>query len=335
MNRRIITLVYVAVSALTMGGCVNRLALRHGIGRQDAMYQFKRIKSDLKKVYYDTSFGGLDFAARSRETEDAIRHALSDQERFRALSQYLLAFNDSHTRYMGYAPITLGDFGFSYRFYGDRAFVSAVNSWSQADEAGLRQGDEIMAFAGAGLTRENEDRVLVDFLGQAPIPTLNLDVRAPDGSVSSIALTADTAAIHEMPGKEYRKLHAAVRDSLRKALGHATATVNDRVFVWRLPEFDDADIGLGRVARKAKNFEAVVLDLRGNGGGPVERLEEVLAYFIREPIDIGTLHMRWTTEKFKAKPKHDRMKGKVYLLVDSETASAAEVFARLLQSHGW
>ena len=61
------------------------------------------------------------------------------------------------------------------------------------------------------------------------------------------------------------------------------------------------------------------------------RLEEVLGYFIERPLDIGMLKMRWDEEKFTSKPKRDRLTNNVILLVDSETASAAEVFTRLLQ----
>jgi len=49
---------------------------------------------------------------------------------------------------------------------------------------------------------------------------------------------------------------------------------------------------------------------------------------------VGDLHMRTGSKKFVAKPSRDHFSGRIFLLVDSETASAAEIFARILQLQG-
>jgi carboxyl-terminal processing protease len=319
------------IVAMTTTACVSAEVVKQHWGQMGANEVLKRMLSDMKKSYYDPKLRGIDIDSLYRATQLVVDQARSPQERFRALSAFLLPFDDSHTYYAGGTPIGLSDFGFSFRFYDDRAFVSVVDSYSAADSMGLRRGDEIMSFAGQQLTRDNQYRVLVDFLGRHPITTLDLKVRAPNNSVSDVAITADTAALRKLEGREYRKLYAAAVDSMKRVQGHMTTSIRNKVFVWRLPEFEEADLSLGKVARIARTHEVVVLDLRGNPGGPVDRLEEVIAYFIDRPLEIGTLYMRWDNETYKTKPKGDRLTGKVYLLVDSETGSAAEVFARLLQ----
>ncbi|MGQ0813489.1 MAG: S41 family peptidase [Gemmatimonadota bacterium] len=329
MTRRIRTAL--SIPTVALAACVSAETLRQVGGRDLALESLKRIHAELKRSYYDPKLGGHDMESHYKAAEAEILRATSDQQRFRALSNFLLPLDDSHTYFAGGTPITLGDFGFSYRFYGEAAFVSAVNDWSAADSMGLRRGDEILKFAGQSLTRENQYRVLVDFLGQHPIATLDLDVRAPDRSISRIAITADTAALFKMSGRDYRELHVSARDSVKLASGHMTTSLQNRIFVWRPPDIEWADLQLGKVARLAGKHEVLVLDLRGNPGGPVSKLKEALAYFIDRPVDIGTLRMRWDEEKYKAKPSADRYQGKLYVLVDSETASASEVLARLIQ----
>jgi carboxyl-terminal processing protease len=102
-------------------------------------------------------------------------------------------------------------------------------------------------------------------------------------------------------------------------------------FIWKIPNFNNLDISLGKAVDRAREHETLILDLRGNPGGAIDNLEKLAGYFIEKPLHVGTLQMRWDKEEIKAKPKGDRYRGKMFILVDSETGSAAEVFARLMQ----
>ena len=311
-------------------GCVTAQAIENNL-REHSKRRLDRIYSDLKRSYYDREMRGQDMDAEYRRALLEIERSESIQERVKILSDFLLVLNDSHTYYAGDYWVSMSDFGFSFRFHGENAFVSVVNSWAHPTAQKLRPGDEIVRFNRKVLTRENSYRVVVDFLGQHPIRPLDLEIRSPGDTVRSLFVLSDTAAIRKLEGAEYRKLYAAVMDSARRALGHMTVSIQDKVFVWKLPPFEEADLSLGKVARAAGKHETVILDMRGNPGGPVARLEEVLGFFIEQPVEIGTLHTRWNKETFRSKPKRDRLKNKLIVLVDSETGSAAEVFTRLLQ----
>ena len=323
----------VLLVAFVSSGCASHItpeSIEENL-RKRSKHRIDRIYSDLKKSYYDPNFGGKDMEGFYNKALLEIERSGSIQERVTILSNFLLALEDSHTFYAGGNAISLRDFGFSFRFHGESAFVSAVDSWADVSAQQLRPGDEIVSFNDQRLTRLNAHRVVVNFLGLHPIRPLELVVRTPSDSVRNVLIHSDTAAIRKLSGAEYRKLYAAVMDSARRATGHVTVSVEDRVFIWKLPQFEEADISLGKVARNAGKHETVILDMRGNPGGPVVRLEEVLGFFIEQPLEIGTLRTRWAREPFKSKPKRDRLKNRIIVLVDSETASAAEVFTRLLQ----
>ena len=321
----------VAFCLIASAGCVSSQRFRDAQDRAAVELALRNLYPELKRSYYDPQFKGLDIEKLYAEAMQQVKTATSEQERRRALSNFLDAFDDSHTFFVGGTNVGLDDFGFSFRFYGERPFVSVVNSWAHADSAGLRRGDEILLFDGKPLTRDNHIRVVTNFLGQHPIAELKLKVRAPDRSLSDLTLRADTAALRKLSGREFRKLYASALDSARNAGRHVQTGIQDKYFFWKVPSFDNVDVGLGKAVDRAKDFETLILDLRGNPGGIIENLEKMVGYFIEKPIHVGTLQMRWDKEDFKAKPKGNRFRGKMFILVDSETGSAAEVFARLMQ----
>jgi C-terminal processing protease CtpA/Prc len=320
-----------AICLIGSAGCISRQAFVEAHSRMAMESTLRSLYPELKRSYYDPQFKGLDVDKLYAEATQEVKAATSEQERRRAIIKFLDAFDDSHTFFVGGTNVGLDDFGFSFRFYGDKPVVSAVNTWAPADSAGLRRGDEIVQFDGQKLNRENYIRIVTNFLGQHPIAHLNLQVRAPDRSMSDLSLRADTAALRKLSGKEFRKLYAAAMDSARNAERHIQSSIQKRYFFWKVPSFNNVDLGLGKAVDRANDHETLILDLRGNPGGAIANLEKLVGYFIEKPVDVGTLQMRWDKEQFKAKPKGDRFRGKMFILVDSETGSAAEVFARLMQ----
>lgn len=318
------------LGTLLGGGCAGT-AYRAARETDAAILSLEYVYAELKRSYYDPDFRGQDMQAQYEHARLAIERAQTYQQRFQAVRNFLRQLDDSHTAFTAHGAVGLYDYGFNIRFYGDVPFVSAVDTWSFAETAGLRRGDEIVKFNGQTLTRADYVRVVSDFLAQHPIPTLDLEVRTPNRSVGRLVLRADTAALRRMPGRQYRRLLSSARDSAERASRHIQNSIDARVFYWKLPQFADADRGLDGVVARARKHDVLILDLRGNHGGAIKTLEKLVGYFTDEPVEVGTLHMRWDKERYRAKPEKDRFTGKLFILVDSETASAAEVFARLMQ----
>jgi carboxyl-terminal processing protease len=83
---------------------------------------------------------------------------------------------------------------------------------------------------------------------------------------------------------------------------------------------------------KAKDKEALVIDLRNNGGGRVDTLKRLTGWFLEQDVKIGDEKTRKETKEMIAKSKgKDYYKGKLVVLVDSESGSAAEIFAKVIQ----
>jgi carboxyl-terminal processing protease len=89
----------------------------------------------------------------------------------------------------------------------------------------------------------------------------------------------------------------------------------------------NADAMLSRV----KNSSAVIIDLRGNGGGALETLTAIAGYFTDHPHEMAKEIGRVKTHTLMIKPETPRITAPVFVMVDSKSASASEMFARDLQ----
>jgi C-terminal processing protease CtpA/Prc len=104
------------------------------------------------------------------------------------------------------------------------------------------------------------------------------------------------------------------------------------VAVWKLASFnfkpEDVDAMFDEVVKGAT---ALVIDVRGNPGGLVKTLEQVTSRLFDRELKIGDAKGRRSTKTSIAKKRKNPFPGKVVVLVDSGSASAAEVLARVVQ----
>ena len=81
-----------------------------------------------------------------------------------------------------------------------------------------------------------------------------------------------------------------------------------------------------------KGAEALILDLRGNPGGYVVTLKKLVSHFFDQEVKIADLVGRKDEMKpMVAKRRSNPFAGKVVVLIDSASGSAAEIFARVMQ----
>lgn len=316
---------------LAAGTSIVHAQTRRGEAIAAAQRYLADVNADLRRSYYDPSFHGVNVEAAYDSAKRELKAARTDSQRFRAIEHFLEQFDDSHTFFVAPSRVGLSDYHFGIRFIGDVAYVMAVDVASHADSAGLRKGDQIVSFDGQPLKRESARHTIRDFLASDPIKPLPLQIRGADGSFSQVTLTADTMEIYKMKGSRFRKLLSLYRDSAELATSHVQAAVTDSIFIWRLPQFAHADKGVEEVIKRALKYKVMIVDLRGNPGGSVETLTKLLGYFVDQEVVVGDLHMRTDKKKFVAKPNKLRFTGRVFLLTDSETGSAAEIFARIMQ----
>ncbi|HYP89478.1 MAG TPA: S41 family peptidase, partial [Polyangiaceae bacterium] len=84
----------------------------------------------------------------------------------------------------------------------------------------------------------------------------------------------------------------------------------------------------------APGSDAVLLDLRGNGGGSLDAAVDALSLFLPGAKLFPLIHRGAVTEVLEAhQPEHPYL-GPVAALVDGDTASAAEMLAGAIQAYG-
>jgi carboxyl-terminal processing protease len=86
------------------------------------------------------------------------------------------------------------------------------------------------------------------------------------------------------------------------------------------------------VAKRVKGAKALILDLRGNPGGYVDTLERLTSHFFDREIQIAELRGRRKMKPMVARKRRGKpFGGRLIVLVDSDSASASEIFAHLMQ----
>ena len=83
---------------------------------------------------------------------------------------------------------------------------------------------------------------------------------------------------------------------------------------------------------KVKKHKTLILDLRGNGGGYEETLLALIGSVFDHDVKVGDLTRRKEKKEMMAKSRrNEAFAGKILVLIDSESGSASELFARVVQ----
>jgi C-terminal processing protease CtpA/Prc len=105
------------------------------------------------------------------------------------------------------------------------------------------------------------------------------------------------------------------------------------VIVWKMDSFAFLPEQVDEImAGQINGSGAAIFDLRGNPGGYVVTLERLVSHFFDRELKIADLKGRKEMKPMIAKKRGDKpYDGKVIVLIDSKSASAAELFARVMQ----
>jgi len=295
------------------------------------------IKSDIKKNYYDPTFRGVDLDLHFKEAEEKIKQASSITEVLAIVAAAVMDFNDSHTYFVPPRRATRVEHGWQMQMIGDQCYIVAVQPGSDAEAKGLRPGDRVIGVEGLTFKRKDLPKLQYMFYVLSPRAGMNLVIEKPNGQRQKLSVEARTfegkTVISLEPGMANDRSNL-IRESetLARLYRHRYYEIGDEVFLWKMPQFDLAEREVDELMGKAKKRKAMILDLRGNGGGAVSTLLGLLGHFFDTDIKVGELKRRSETKPLIAKKRgNDPFKGKLVVLIDSESGSAAEVFARVIQ----
>jgi C-terminal processing protease CtpA/Prc len=335
------TLVRGATNVLIVILC---LPVMHGFAQQITKLQreqvldmLQQISPDIKKHYYDPKFHGVDWDAKVIEATKKINAADSEPRAVSAVASALISLNDSHTFFLPPRYAAHFYYGWQAQMVGDHCFVMRVRPGSDAEKKGLKPGDELTAINGFTPTRDDFWKMEYVFKTLRPQPGLVLDVRDPAGQQRRLEVAATVIPQQRVLDLTGSPSDFNIWDAIREEenedhLGRSRfAEVDGDVGILKLPsfEFDKSDVD--GMMGKARKHKALVLDLRGNPGGAIEILKYLIGATFEKEVKIGDRVGRSEHKPMIAKT-HDRpFTGKLVVLVDSKSASAAELFSRVIQ----
>ena len=285
----------------------------------------KQEKEDLEKNYFDPAFRGFDVDKLFAEAEAKLRAAQSTAEASAILAEPLLRLDDSHTKFYPPERLTRTRYGWQAQIVGDVPYVSWVDENSDAAKKGLKRGDRIINWNRFEPTRATLWQIEYVYRNVRPQQLQRLVVQKPDGKQQVLDIESK---IEQRPIGDINELIRTLDDEERTPIDLEKAV--GRTLVVSLSEFGDPAV-MDRFMKKARGYDSLVLDLRGNHGGAVVAIERLLSNCFDHPVKISVMKTRKGDVVEAANGRKDGYAGKIVVLIDSESASASEVTARLLQ----
>jgi carboxyl-terminal processing protease len=206
--------------------------------------------------------------------------------------------------------------GLSVLEVGKGLRVATVFPDTPAQDAGIREGDVIVSVDGRKISGE-------------PADAATARIKGPPGTEVRLGvLDADTREVRRLAIERAEVRVPAVRGVLREAGGETVGYVQLAGF--SQGAHDELRDEIERLVERGAR--GIVLDLRGNGGGLLEEAVLTSSVFIEEGVIVST--------SGRAQPDRDyeAVGGALdpppmVVLIDRNTASAAEILAAALSEH--
>ncbi len=305
--------------------------------RTEMKYILKNVANEISKNFYDPKLKGVDWKAAVEEAKQKIDAARSINEMEVAIFQFVEKLDDSHTAFIPPASATVVKYGFDAKPYGKEIRVFEVDRGGAAEAAGLKVGDRLMEVNGFLAERSNFEKLMIYTRKLYQISPMNLNVdRAGEGALTiSIVPKVTTRAIVVNREANFNAVWALALDDFEewhKKYGTYRYGNENGIGYFQLREFpDEGQDFLKGLAERSKGADAVIIDLRDCPGGVLKTLLSFAGLFQTTEGVLATEVDRTKSEPMRIKPQRPYIGGSIFILVDSATASAAELLARHLQ----
>ena len=324
-----------------------RKSVKYAVLDKFVLAQEEREKNKTKKDFVVKADSTLEREARAQVSRQIERYMATrknretNDENFSTFVNAITTTMDPHTTY--FPPIDLRTFNESMRgsFFGIGAqlkeddgkikissLVSGGPAWKNGE---LKENDEIVKVAqGKAEPVDVTGFAVTDAVklirGAEKGSEVRLTIRKLDGTIKVITLLRDDVKLEDVFVKS------------------AIINGESKIGYIYLPEFyanfedpkgarcaDDVAKELEKL--KAEKVEGIVLDLRGNGGGSLYDVVQMVGLFIE---DGPVCQVKGRGDKAKILDDKDRevqYTGPLTVLVDETSASASEIFAAAIQDY--
>jgi len=294
----------------------------------------KIVYEDIHSYYYDPKFHGLDLHEKFTEAREKIAKAATKTDANLEIAAFVDLLNDSHTIFIPPSHSTREEYGFVYQIVGTRCYVTQVRPGSDAEAKGLKPGDELLTLNGFTPDRGGLSKMQYVLNTLYPQTGLRLEIREPSGRmrrVDAMAKARETPAILNRTEMDAWKLRIDDENS-RQHEQPKYQEFGDPLMILKLSNFFFTNASIDTFMGKARKHNTLIVDLRGNPGGAQTTLLELLGRLFEQEVKIGDNVTRKKTVPMIAKGKRgSAFTGKLIVLVDSRSGSAAEIFSRAVQ----
>ena len=297
-----------------------------------------QVRKDLETNYFDSTFQGIDIDAAYARADSQLLQARDNNHLFAVIAQFVSELKDSHTHFFPPDRAASINYGYGIQFIGDTAFVLRVAPGSDAEKQGLKRGDALLRLDRFAVERSTWGTLRYVYYVLSPRPMVRLLVKSPDGAPREIDIKAKITKRPRIVDYNDPSTIATLIDEYDRASRqpqHYYVSL-DSVLLWRMPSFVVPRGGLEEMMELVQKHRAVVLDLRNNGGGYVHIERQLLSYFFDRKLFVGMTHRRGRSDSVYIEPADPEKtyRGMLVVLVNSNSASASEMTARVLQLDG-
>ncbi len=304
--------------------------------RERMRNMLKVVSSDIEKNFYDPQLKGLDWKALTEQAKQKIDNAKSVSEMVTAIFVLVEKLQDSHTKFDPPARAVRPLFGFEAKAFGDEIRVFIVRGGSAADVAGLKVGDRILRVNGYTAERNTFDLMMLDMRRLRPIGQMRIEIQRGNEPPQVVTVVAKMKqqAVHQDLVNDESRTGDIWQDIMEGAdEGEYFFSKNwDGVAYLSIPSFMHEDVS--GLTDRLQNAKAIILDLRDNPGGILDTMLASAGSFEAADTTMGDNITRKKTEPLNIKRRKPNYSVPLFLLVDSRSASAAEMFARHFQKAG-
>jgi len=317
-----------------------------------AMASFEQVWTAIADTHWQEDPGGLDWQAVYDEFEPRIA-ASQDQNQVRSmLSEMLGRLGQSHFGIIPlavYADLDAGPggqhvSGIDVRLLGNQVVVTEVMEGSPAEAAGVRPGWVLRVLGTQeidGMIERLTEVARSRGLQIGLVLTSSLRQRlsgSVDSMIAATFLDQDGRSIElDLPTAPPRGAFSQFGNLPPIPVWYEDRRYGDTTYI-RFNAFLDVPrvmSGFEQSVRNCEPCEGMIVDLRGNMGGIAAMAMGMSGFLTSERnFQLGTMLTRGLELKFVVNPRLDPFEGPVAILVDSTSASTAEIFAGGLQDLG-
>jgi C-terminal processing protease CtpA/Prc len=286
-------------------------------------------------------FAGAEQAEEFRRRLQAIAHSTSDAPSYyRGVSDALAVLDEGHTGLVASRTVPFASTIPPVSILQVEGQMVVAGVAPGVEGGGLRPGDVILE-----VDSETSDRVLARRLkvtggstehGRRARAVANL-LAGPTNSPARVRVRGmDGRVRHCFPlrfllddeGEDRFRFGFAPRSA------HGVRISAEAGYV-ALPDFHPGRrIELEESVAALRRLPVLILDLRGNPGGRIRTLQKVAGMFLDERADLLQVRSGERVQVVRSEPQKIRYRGRLAILVDERTGSAAELLAAALQDLG-